>query len=73
MDERPRFKRLRFSVCAVGRASVPGLVLVMPPVEVVVEEDDASRRHACYDAPAGRGGYISDQMILYLHIYKTDV
>lgn len=31
--------------------SVSGLVLVMPPVEVVVEEDDASGRHAGYDAP----------------------
>lgn len=31
--------------------SVSGLVLVMPPVEVVVEEDDASGCHAGYDAP----------------------
>jgi len=31
--------------------SVPGLVLVVPSVEVVVEEHDASRRHAGDDAP----------------------
>lgn len=31
--------------------SVPGLVLVVPSVKVVVEENDASRRHASYDAP----------------------
>lgn len=31
--------------------SVPGLVLVVPSVEVVVEEHDTSRRHASYDAP----------------------
>lgn len=33
--------------------SVPGLVLVVPSVEIVVEEDDASRRHAGNDAPEG--------------------
>lgn len=32
-------------------SSVPCLVLVVPSVEVVVEEDDASRCHASYDAP----------------------
>lgn len=36
---------------AAALGSVPGLVLVVPSVEVVVEEDDASRRHASYDAP----------------------
>lgn len=41
---------------AAVRASplVAGLVLVMPPVEVVVEHDDASGGHAGNDAP-GRG------------------
>jgi hypothetical protein len=34
-----------------GPASVSGLVLVVPPVEVVVEQDDTTRRHAGYDAP----------------------
>lgn len=31
--------------------SVSGLVLVVPSVEVVVEEDDAAGRHASDDAP----------------------
>ena len=31
--------------------SVPGLVLVVPSVEVVVEEHDAARGHAGDDAP----------------------
>lgn len=31
--------------------SVPGLVLVVPSVEVVVEEHDTPGRHAGYDAP----------------------
>lgn len=34
-------------------SSVPGLVLVVPSVEIVVEEDDAPRRHAGNDAPEG--------------------
>lgn len=34
-------------------SSVPGLVLVVPSVEIVVEEDDASRGHAGNDAPEG--------------------
>lgn len=37
-------------------SSVPGLVLVVPSVEIVVEEDDASRRHASNDAPEGGRG-----------------
>lgn len=32
--------------------SVAGLVFMMPPVEVIVEQDDASRSHAGNDAPA---------------------
>lgn len=31
--------------------SVAGLVFVMPPVKVVVKQDDASRGHARNDAP----------------------
>lgn len=31
--------------------SVAGLVFMMPPVEVIVEQDDASRSHAGNDAP----------------------
>lgn len=37
-------------------SSVPGLVLVVPSVEVVVEEHDTSRRHASYDAPSRKLG-----------------
>ena len=36
---------------ATAVSSVPGLVLVVPSVEVVVEEHDASRGHAGDDAP----------------------
>lgn len=34
-----------------GGPSVAGLVFVVPPVEVVVEQDDAPRGHAGNDAP----------------------
>lgn len=47
----------RIQFCQSGlwsrTSSVPGLVLVVPSVEVVVEEDDASRGHAGNDAPEG--------------------
>lgn len=44
--------------------SVPVLVLVVPPVEVVVEEHDASRRHAGYDAPLVMGhGHRADSCV----------
>lgn len=44
-----------------GRGSVSGLVLVVPSVEVVVEEDDASRGHSSDDAPLVVGhGHAAD-------------
>lgn len=49
-----------------GASSVPGLVLVVPSVEIVVEEDDASRRHAGNDAPEGGLAPIS----IYLSEFK---
>lgn len=41
-------------------SSVPGLVLVVPSVEIVVEEDDASGGHAGNDAPEGGKPHVSN-------------
>lgn len=48
--------RIHFCQSGLGFriSSVPGLVLVVPSVEIVVEEDNASRCHAGNDAPEGR-------------------
>lgn len=41
----------RVSRAAAAVCSVPGLVLMVPSVEVVVEQHDAAGRHASDDAP----------------------
>lgn len=40
------------AAAAAVAGSVPGLVLVVPSVEIIVEEHDASGCHAGYDAPS---------------------
>lgn len=59
-----------FASQAAAATSVPVLVLMVPSVEVVVEEHDTSRCHASYDAPEkNREGTLgSGSLLIYFSV-----